>query len=52
MNDCDSVLTTDASDIQVLCNNNDASSQAVNNDECAAAQQDYLRGTRETIEIS
>ena len=51
MNDCDSVLTTDASNIQVLCNNNDASSQAVNNDECAAAQQDYLPATRETIEI-
>ena len=25
--------------------------QAVNNDECAAAQQDYLPATRETIEI-
>ena len=37
MNDCDSVLTSDASNIQVLCNNNDASSQAVKNDECAAA---------------
>ena len=37
MNDCDSVLTTDASNIQVLCNNNDASSQAVKNDKCAVA---------------
>ena len=51
MNDCDSVLTTDASNIQLLCNNNDASSQAMNNDECATAQQDYLPATRETIEI-